>query len=108
MSPRSWKILACIFLILATFTVYAGVRNHQFIGLDDGLYITQNYTVQKGLTLDGVIWAFTNIQGGSWHPLTWLSHMLDCQLFGLKPGGHHFISLLFHILNTLLLFLFSW
>jgi tetratricopeptide (TPR) repeat protein len=105
MAHRRWKIIACIFLVLATLIVYGELRNHQFISLDDDLYVTNNPPVQGGLTLKGLTWAFTTMHAGYWIPLTWLSHMLDCQLFGLHAGGHHLVNLLFHIANTLLLFL---
>src|SRR5208283_5662499 len=68
-------------------------------------YITNNAHVKAGLTWTGVIWAFRTGAAANWHPLTWLSHMLDCQLYGLYPGGHHSTNLLFHVANTLLLFL---
>ena len=106
MAARQWKILACILLVLATVTVYADLRNHNFINYDDDLYITNNPIVQKGVTLQGVHWAFTTTYGGNWIPLTWLSHMVNCQLFGLHPAGHFLTNLFFHIANTLLLFLF--
>ena len=105
MPHRRWKIIACLFLVVATLAVYAEVKNHQFVNYDDGLFVTDNPMVQGGLTLYGLIGAFTSACAGLWHPLTMLSHLLDCQLFGLHPGGHHLTSLLFHIANTLLLFL---
>ena len=104
MSQRHWKIIACLFLVLATATVYAELRNHQFINLDDNFYVTYNSQVQRGLTLGGLAWAFT-YTNPYWIPLTWLSHMLDCQLFGMAPGPHHLTNLFFHIVNSLLLFL---
>jgi tetratricopeptide (TPR) repeat protein len=106
MALRYRKILACIILVLATVTVYADLRNHHFINLDDDLYMTDNPTVQKGLTLQGATWAFTTIHTGNWIPLTWLSHLVNFQLFGLNPAGHLLTNLLFHIANTLLLFFF--
>ena len=86
MPHRRWKIIACLFLVAATLATYGDLRNHQFINYDDQLYVTDNSPVQAGLTLKGLSWAFTTMHGGNWHPLTWLSHMLDCQLFGLIPG----------------------
>ncbi len=83
---------------------YWPVRHHQFIRFDDDLYVTKNYHVQQGLTGDGIKWAFTTTEGGNWHPLTWLSHMLDVQWFGRDAGAHHLVSILFHLANTLLLF----
>src|SRR5207249_5072393 len=71
---------------------------------DDPLYVTENPHVNQGLTWSGTIWAFSHSHATNWHPLTWLSHSLDVQLFGLRPGAHHLINLLFHAANTLLLF----
>ena len=65
------------------------MRSHPFLNYDDTLYVTQNDQVQAGVTWLTVKWAFTTFEVGTWHPLTWLSHALDCQLFGLDPGGHH-------------------
>ncbi len=105
MPHRRWKIIACLFLVVATLAVYGDLRTHQFINYDDNVYVTDNPMVQGGLTLPGLIGAFTSTCAGLWHPLTMLSQMLDCQLFGLHPAGHHLTSLLFHLANTLLLFL---
>jgi tetratricopeptide (TPR) repeat protein len=99
------ELLICLLLIVTILTVFWPVKNHDFINYDDTLYITKNSHVQGGLTFAGLKWAFTSTLTGNWHPLTWLSHMLDCQLFGLKPGWHHLMNLFFHIANTLLLFL---
>jgi Flp pilus assembly protein TadD len=79
------------------------VDNH-FVGYDDPLYVTANAVVQRGFTWDGTVWAFSNTEAANWHPLTWLSHLLDCQLYGLNPAGHHLTSLLLHALNILLAF----
>ncbi len=97
--------LICIFLAIAVFAIYWQVNKYDFVGFDDNEYITENRHVQTGLTSGNVTWALTTFHAGNWHPLTWISHMLDCQLFGLKPGWHHLVSLLFHIANTILLFL---
>lgn len=105
MTEHRLTILACIVLALATFAVYGEVGSHRFIHFDDGAYVFDNQVVRAGLTLNGVKWAFTTLYAGYWMPLTWLSHMLDCQLFGLSAGGPHLSNLLFHIANTLLLFL---
>ena len=102
---KYWVPCICLTLALATLISYSQVLNHDFIDFDDDMYVTRNENVQKGLTWQNIKWAFTTNQAYNWHPLTWLSHMLDCQLFGLKPAGHHFTSVLFHIANTLLLFL---
>jgi tetratricopeptide (TPR) repeat protein len=101
---RDWKIMAL--LAAATVVVFWQVSRHEFVNFDDPAYVTYNPMVQQGLTWSGVSWAFENLHGDTtyWHPVTWLSHMLDCQLFGLKPAGHHLTSLLLHTLNVVLLF----
>lgn len=99
------ELVVCVCLAVATFVVFEEVWNHEFVNYDDTLYVTNNGHVQTGLTGEGVIWSLTTTHASNWHPLTWLSHMLDCQIYGLKAGGHHLTSLLFHIANALLLFL---
>ncbi|MGH9783786.1 MAG: glycosyltransferase family 39 protein, partial [Terriglobia bacterium] len=91
-------------LIAANVIVYAPVRQYGFVSLDDPQYVSENPNVLGGLTWKGVSWAFTTEQTGNWHPLTWLSHMLDVQLYGINAGGQHLTNVLFHIANTLLLF----
>jgi tetratricopeptide (TPR) repeat protein len=86
--------------------LYWPVIHDGFVSLDDHQYITDNAMVRAGLTWPGVIWAFTNTEAANWHPVTWLSHMVDCQFFGLHPGAHHLVNVGFHIANTLLLFTF--
>jgi tetratricopeptide (TPR) repeat protein len=98
------EIFICLVLVLTTGAIYWQVRNHDFVGYDDDGYVFENARVQKGLTLDNTVWAFKTTQKSNWHPLTWLSHMLDVELFGLQAGHHHMVSVLFHILNSLLLF----
>jgi hypothetical protein len=93
-------------LLAATLVVYAQVMSHQFIVLDDNHYIYQNAIVNRGLTLNGIAWAFTTFHSANWHPVTWLSHMLDCQIFGLHAGGHLVVNTLIHAANTVLVFLF--
>ena len=90
-------------LVAATAIVYAPVRHHEFVNLDDPQYVTGNPWVARGLSGPGLRWAFTTGHAGNWHPLTWLSHMLDVQLFGLSPGAHHLTSLALHLANTVLL-----
>jgi hypothetical protein len=92
-------------LIVAALLVFWQVRNFNFINYDDGIYVSENPHVLNGLTVDNVIWAFTTGYANFWHPLTWLSYMLDGQLFGSNPAGYHFTNLFLHIANTLLLFL---
>ena len=97
--------LICLALAVITTALYWPMTHHVFVNFDDDDYITNNSHVQAGLTWAGVIWAFQTGAAANWHPLTWLSHMLDCQLYGLYPGGHHSTNLIFHVVNTLLLFL---
>ena len=91
--------------MIVTLAAFGGLFSSGFINYDDTEYVTENIHVQKGLTGESIAWAFTNTDSANWHPLTWLSHMLDVQLFGLNSGGHHGTSLLLHTLNGLLLFL---
>lgn len=99
------ELMVCLFLVVATAAVYWRVNSHQFLNLDDDQYIYENTTVRAGLTMHGLAWAFSTFQAANWHPLTWLSHMLDVQLFGLEAGRHLYTNLALHILNSLLLFL---
>jgi hypothetical protein len=90
---------------LLTLAVYAPVAGFGFITTDDPWYVFQNPAVTRGLTFSGLRWALTAFYASNWHPLTWLSHMLDCQLFGLDAGAHHLVSLGFHLTNSALVFL---
>ncbi len=98
------KRLICLALGLVTLAVFAPSLTHDFLEYDDQQYVTENAQVRAGLTWHGVVWAF-GPHAGNWHPLAWLSHMLDCQLYGLKPAGHHLTNVLLHVANSLLLFL---
>src|ERR1700733_2348894 len=95
----------CFALALLTLILYGPVTRHDFVNYDDPAYITDNPHVKSGLTWSNVVWAFESAHAANWHPLTWISHMMDCQLFGLNPGRHHLMNVLFHTANTLLLFL---
>ena len=97
------RIIALL-LALATFTVYLPATRFEFTNYDDNDYVTANPNVQAGLTWAGVKWAFTTGHAGNWHPVTWLSHMTDVTLFGMNPGAHHFVNVLFHAANAALLF----
>lgn len=103
--PHRRVLFIGLFLGVLTVAVYGQMIGHGFISFDDESYITQNPMVQRGLSIDGLVWAFTSPHVYNWHPLTWLSHMADVQLFGQQAGGHHLAGLLFHVANTLLLFL---
>ena len=96
---------ALLLLLLVAFAAFEPVLHNGFVGWDDTSYVTENAHVRAGLSAGGIAWAFTSTEQANWHPLTWVSHMLDVSLFGLAPWGHHLTSLLFHLLNTLLLFI---
>ena len=102
-SARSSWLIACL-LFLSVVVLYWPVGRFGFVEIDDGLYVTENRHVRTGLSAANIRWAFFNGEAFLWHPLTWLSHMLDCQLYGLAPGGHHITSVLLHAANTVLVF----
>ena len=93
-----------VLLALVTLAIYMPVLHDGFVNYDDEDYVANNRIVKNGLTLAGIRWAFTSFHAANWHPLTWLSHMMDCELFGLNPGAHHFVNVLFHAANAALLF----
>jgi tetratricopeptide (TPR) repeat protein len=95
----------CLALVFVAALPYLQTFRHAFIRFDDGVYVYENTHVQQGLTWSNILWAFTTMSAGNWHPLTWLSHMLDGQIFGLDPGWHHLVNVLLHAGNTLVLFL---
>jgi Flp pilus assembly protein TadD len=99
-------LLILLGLAIVTFGIYAQVIGHRFITFDDGTYIQENPMVNRGVTLAGLAWAFTTFHQANWHPLTWIAHMIDSQLFGMIAGGHLLVSALIHATNTLLLFWF--
>ncbi len=103
---RKRRVTLFIFIALAAATIiaYELIRHNGFVGYDDNEYIVKNQHVAGGITQQSVTWAFTKPYASNWHPLTWISHMLDCQVFGLNPLGHHLVSVAFHIVNALLLF----
>ena len=103
MNVRTWT---CIVLVLVTFGVYYQTIDHDFINYDDPAYIINNPHVNSGLTLKNITWAFTAVHASNWHPVAWLSHMLDMEFFGLDPKGHHIVNVIFHLINALLLYLF--
>jgi protein O-mannosyl-transferase len=104
-SPQQRTVILCLVLVAATLAVYNPVNRNAFVNFDDDHYITGNPHVLAGLNWDTVKWAFTNYYEANWHPLTWLSHALDAQLFGLNPVGHHYTNVILHALNAVLLFL---
>ena len=105
LTPRRRTWLIGLLLVLVTAATYWPVGRATFLSVDDHEYVSQNQTVQAGLTWHGVVWAFSGGHVANYHPLTWLSHMLDCQLFGPDPGWQHRVNLLLHAINTVLLFI---
>ncbi len=99
-------LLILVALAVLTLGIYAQVIGHQFIALDDAADIKENPMVNRGVTLAGLTWAFTTFYAANWHPLTWIAHMIDSQLFGMNAGGHLLVNALIHVANTLLLFWF--
>ncbi len=98
------RVAVVLALLGVTLAVFLPVTRAGFVNFDDDLYVYRNDQVRRGLTWRGAAWAFTSVgYAGNWHPLTWLSHMLDVELFGLDAGGHHLVNLLMHLVNTLLL-----
>ena len=93
-------------LAITTFGIYAQVIGHRFITIDDLSYIEENSMVNRGVTFGGLAWAFTTFHQGNWHPLTWIAHMIDSELFGVFAGGHLLVNALMHVANTLLVFWF--
>ncbi len=101
---RRQKLIIALGLIAATLVAYEPIRHNDFISYDDPSYITSNVEIKGGLSWQSLQRSFTELHSYMWHPLTTLSHKLDWQLFGANPLGHHLVSLMFHIVNTLLLF----
>ena len=101
-----WRVPGvCLVLAAITFAVFGQTLRHEFVNFDDNLYVYDNPAVTRGLNLKGVEWAFTHRVCANWHPLTMLTHMLDCQLYGLNAGGHHLTNVLLHTASVILLFL---
>jgi tetratricopeptide (TPR) repeat protein len=99
------KVWICLSLAAMTLAVYGQALRCQFLTFDDQAYVTENRHVLPGLTIADIGWAFSSVVAGNWHPLTMLSHMLDCQIYGLRPWGHHLTNVLLHTANVVLLFL---
>jgi len=105
-APRlARRLLGALALALATTALFAPARHNGFVAYDDDVYLTENPIVGRGLTAAGVRWAFTTTHASNWHPLTWLSHMLDVELFGMDPAAHHLVGAALHGLNAALLLL---
>src|ERR1044072_9755743 len=98
------RLLVALLLLALTWAAYQSVRRYEFVDYDDDRYATANPRIQQGLNWQNAVWAMTAMEVANWHPLTWLSHMTDCQLYALNPSGHHLTNLLLHLVNVLLLF----
>ena len=104
-TSRHWVIVCiCIFLAMLTWIVFGQTLRHDFVNYDDPRYVYQNTRITSGLNIGSITWAFTHIHAENWHPLTTITHMLDCQLYGLKAGWHHFSNVLLHAIASILLF----
>ena len=101
----SSKLAVSVALIAITWAVFGQTAGHRFVNFDDGVYVSENEHVRAGLNWHNVGWAFTHVHSHNWHPITTMSHMLDCQIFGLKPGAHHLVNVVLHSANVVLLFL---
>ncbi|HSN92229.1 MAG TPA: glycosyltransferase family 39 protein, partial [Anaeromyxobacteraceae bacterium] len=103
--PGRARLLGALALAAGTLLLYAPVAGFEFVHLDDNRYVIDNPRVRGGISWDGVLWAFTTLHASNWHPLTWLSHMLDVELFGVRAGPHHLVNALLHAVDAALLFL---
>jgi len=99
-------LITCIALLVVVSAVYLQVGDHEFLNYDDDVYVTNNPHVTSGMTGAGIVWAFTSVDEANWHPLTWLSHMVDVELYGLSPRGHHLTNVIIHAASTLLVLFF--
>ena len=106
MKDAQVKVVICIFLMVATFCIYSQIGDHEFTNFDDSIHCCLG-VYEAGLTSENIKWAFVTFATGNWFPVTWFSHMLDYQLYGLQAKGHHLTNLFFHIANSLLIFLES-
>jgi Tfp pilus assembly protein PilF len=104
---KPWQtVIVCVALVVVTLFAFRGVRNNDFLTYDDYDYVLHNLPLQQGLTMESIKWAFTTYHSANWHPLTWVSHMLDWDLYGKIPSGHHLTNVYLHAANAVLLFLF--
>jgi protein O-mannosyl-transferase len=108
LTPRAHPYVFALLLIVLSIGLYYPVKTHPFVNYDDNVYVTENTHVQNGLTWDTVSWAFVSYDAGNWHPVTWLSHALDYQIYDQDPAGHHQTSMMLHALNAVLLFWVLW
>jgi tetratricopeptide (TPR) repeat protein len=105
---KLYAAAVCVFLLLAVALVFGQTIGHEFVNCDDNEYVYENPQVKGGLTARGIVWAFTAVHSSNWHPMTWLTLMLDVQLFGMNPAGHHLTNVLLHATSVILLFLVLW
>jgi len=105
---RRAGLLIGLLLFMGTWVVYWPAGSYEFVSYDDPLYVPENGIVQRGLTWEGLKWAFSNFYVGHWHPLTWVSHMAVCEVFGTAPGAHHLVNVFLHGMNVVLFFLVLW
>src|SRR5438067_11287372 len=106
MSNRMTRLVAIYFgLTGLVAVVFFQTAHFNFVNYDDGSYVFENAKIRAGLTWRGIAWAFTHVHSQNWHPLTTISHMLDCQLFGVNPGAHHLVNVFFHSIAAVLLFI---
>jgi hypothetical protein len=106
LSGRNADLAICVILLITIAAVFGQTVRFDFTDCDDTLYVNLNPHVNHGLSMEGISWAFTQSYATNWHPLTWLSHMLDCQVYGIEhPGGHHLTNVILHAINTILLYL---
>ena len=103
--PFIFRLSGYAFIGAMTLSLYSKVIGHPFVNYDDSAYVTENQQVRAGVSWHTIAWAFTATEQSNWHPLTWISHAIDCQLYGMSAGGHHFTSVLLHSLNAVLVFL---
>src|SRR5947208_5444751 len=104
LTPALVNAMVAIFLLVIVWIAFGQALGQEFVSYDDQRYVVQNPWVTNGLTLGGIQWAFTHVHASNWHPLTTISHMLDCQLYGLQPWGHHLTNILLHAAAAILLF----
>src|SRR5213079_1879512 len=104
-SARRQIVGVCFFLVVITWLVFGQTVRYDFVNYDDNEYVYANPAITSGLTPHGIIYAFSGTHARNWHPLTTLSHMLDCQLWGVRAGGHHFTNIVLHTIAVVLLFL---
>jgi len=103
---KKYTYFLFIFLIVASCAAFGRIADNDFVNFDDTEYITENPQIKSGINLQTIKWAFSNVEMSNWHPLTWLSHMLDWSMFGANASGHHLIRLFLHVGSVIFLFLF--